>query len=159
VTLLGCIYGCHTFVDWLKLNPRSAHLINTASFAAMASAPGMGAYNVAKAGVLSLSETLYAELLPQHVGVTVVCPVFFKTNLVATGRFDSPAHAAAAETLMRQSRFTAEDVADATVRAMHRKQLYVVLDGKARWLWRFKRLAPTRFLKAVANMYKKRTRG
>ena len=49
VNLFGGIHGCHTMIDWLKANPHGAHLINTASFAAMASAPSMAAYNVAKA--------------------------------------------------------------------------------------------------------------
>ena len=37
-------------------------IINVASAASFSAAPGMAAYNVSKAGVLSLSETLAAEL-------------------------------------------------------------------------------------------------
>ena len=42
----------------------------------------MAAYNVSKAGVLSLSETLAAELSGTGVNVTVLCPTFVKTNIV-----------------------------------------------------------------------------
>ena len=42
----------------------------------------MAAYNVSKAGVLSLSETLAAELAGTGVAVTVLCPTFVKTNIV-----------------------------------------------------------------------------
>ena len=33
VNLLGVIYGCHTFVNWLKRNPDGSHIINVSSTA------------------------------------------------------------------------------------------------------------------------------
>ena len=49
----------------------------------------MAAYNVSKAGVLSLSETLAAELSGSGVKVTVLCPTFVKTNIVDSGRISA----------------------------------------------------------------------
>ena len=76
-----------------RLRPDSARrstghggIINVASAAAFGAAPGMAAYNVSKAGVLSLSETLAAELSGTGVNVTVLCPTFVKTNIVEAGR-------------------------------------------------------------------------
>ena len=63
----------------------TAGIINVASAAAFGAAPGMAAYNVSKAGVLSLSETLAAELSGTGVNVTVLCPTFVKTNIVDVG--------------------------------------------------------------------------
>src|SRR6185295_4032585 len=77
INLWSGIYGCHTFIDWLKQNPSGAHIINVASMAAFESAPPTAAYNATKAAILSLSETHYAQLLPHNVGVTVVCPGSF----------------------------------------------------------------------------------
>jgi NAD(P)-dependent dehydrogenase (short-subunit alcohol dehydrogenase family) len=153
IDLLGAIYGCHTFVERLKQNPRGGHIINTASFAAMASAPAMAAYNVAKAGVLALSETLYAELRQQGVGVTVICPMFFRTKLLEGWSCGGEAERLAAEFYTENAGFTADDVADAAVRAMNRKRLYVVIGAKARWYWRLKRLAPQWFLNLMASRY------
>jgi NAD(P)-dependent dehydrogenase (short-subunit alcohol dehydrogenase family) len=153
VNLFGGVMGCHTMVKWLKANPRGAHLINTASFAAMASAPSMAAYNVAKAGMIALSETLYAELRRHSVGVTVVCPLFFRTNLLANWPCTTEAERRAAEFYTEHAGFTVEDVAEAAVRAMHRRRLYVVLGRKARWYWRLKRLMPQTFLNLIANKY------
>jgi NAD(P)-dependent dehydrogenase (short-subunit alcohol dehydrogenase family) len=153
VNLFGAVQGCHTLVDWLKANPRGAHMINTASFAAMASAPSMAAYNVAKAGILALSETLYAELRRHRVGVTVICPLFFRTNLLASWPCSTEAEQRATEFYTANAGFSAEDVADVTVRAMQRGRLYVVLGRKARWYWRMKRLMPQTFLNLIAAKY------
>ncbi len=54
----------------------------------------MAAYNVSKAGVLSLSETLSAELSGTGVNVTVLCPTFVKTNIVESGRITDKSTAA-----------------------------------------------------------------
>jgi short-subunit dehydrogenase len=152
-SLGGTINGCHTFVPWLKQNPRGAHIINTASLAAFISAPGMAAYNVAKAGVVSLSETLYGELRPYNVGVTVLCPAFFRTRLFERGKFADEAARQIAEQYFLNARLTADDVADAAIRAMHRKRLYVVLRHRAKWFWRAKRFFPKLFHRALAKGY------
>jgi len=158
VNLFGGIYGCHTMVDWLKAHPDRSHIINIASFAAISSAPSMAAYNVGKAGILSLSETLYTELRPHGVGVTVVCPAFFQTNLLDGGRFQSDGQRSIAATYMRRARFTAEDVADAAVRAIASKKLFVVLGRKARFYWLMKRWYPVTFLKTVCGGYLRKLR-
>ena len=44
---------------------------------AIVAAPGMGAYNVTKAAVVALSETLGAEAARDGVGVTVLLPGFY----------------------------------------------------------------------------------
>jgi len=158
VNMFGGIYGCHTMVDWLKCNPYGSHILNISSFAAIASAPAMSAYNVGKAGMLSLSETLFAELRPHNVGVTVVCPVFFQTNLLANGRFQNDGQRHIAASYMRRARFTADDVADAAVRAVERKKLFVVLGRKAWFYWWCKRWTPTTFLKTVSSGYLRKLR-
>lgn len=156
INLYGGIFGCHTMVDWLKANPRGAHIINTASAAAFGSAPDMAAYNVTKAGMLALSETLYGELSPHNVGVTVVCPAFFATNLLTGGRFQQDGHRELALSEFRRSRMTAEDVAQAALRAMRRKQLYVVMPRQTRVLWLWKRAAPAHFLRRISTLFRQR---
>ena len=152
VNLFGVLYGCHAFVDWLAENPDRPHIVNTASMAAVASAPTMGAYNVSKAAVVSLSETLYAELLHRGVGVTVLCPGFVATNLLDAGRWHRPALKSRAEECFAEARITADDVAEATLRAIRRRQLYVVLPLRGRIFWRLKRLLPQWFMTRVARI-------
>jgi NAD(P)-dependent dehydrogenase (short-subunit alcohol dehydrogenase family) len=150
VNLFGVIHGCHSFVDWLAENPHGAHIVNTASMAAVASAPAMGAYSASKAAVVSLSETLYAELMHRGVGVTVLCPGFVATNLLDAGRWHRPALKATAKAYFAEARITADDVAEATLRAIRRKQLYVVLPLRGRIFWWLKRLVPQWFMNGVA---------
>ncbi|MFO0946666.1 MAG: SDR family NAD(P)-dependent oxidoreductase [Planctomycetota bacterium] len=155
INLWNGIYGCHVFVDWLKRNPKGAHIINTASMAAVGSAPTMAAYNVTKAGMLSLSETLYAELMEHNVGVTVVCPSFFATNLLTGGRFADPKQKEWALVMFQNAGFTADDVAHAALDAMRKKKLYVMVPFASKVQWWYKRLAPASFLRYVARMFKK----
>lgn len=155
INLFGGIYGCHTMVDWLKQNPGRAHVVNTASMAALVSAPAMAAYNISKAGLVSLSETLYAELRHHGVGVTVLCPGFFQTNLLSQARMGDPAHCRLTANSMRESRFTAEELADATLRAIARRQLYVVVPRRGRVWWRLKRWMPRSFMRIVAWRFAK----
>ena len=151
INLWGVIYGCHTMVAWLKANPGGAHIVNIASMAAIVSAPSMAPYNVTKAGVLSLSETLYGELLSHNVGVTCVCPSFFPTSIVKSGRFQGDAQREVATKLMADSKCTAEHVAQQILRAIDRRQLYLTVPREATFFWRLKRLMPLRVLKLIAS--------
>jgi short-subunit dehydrogenase len=143
VDLFGVIHGCHVFVPKM-LAQGHGHVLNVASAAGLLCAPRMAAYNVAKAGVVALSETLYAELVGTNVGVTVVCPTFFRTNIAKSGRYSDDAMRARAEKLVSSGQ-TAEVVARATLAAVNRKALYALPMTDARWLWRLKRAAPRAF--------------
>jgi NAD(P)-dependent dehydrogenase (short-subunit alcohol dehydrogenase family) len=72
-------------------------------------------YPVSKAGVVSLSETLYPELHRRGLGVSVVCPGFFPTHVGEHAHFQDERKRAQAERLMRSSPITAQDVARAVV--------------------------------------------
>jgi NAD(P)-dependent dehydrogenase (short-subunit alcohol dehydrogenase family) len=142
INLRGVVLGCHTMVPWLKENPRRSYIMNMASVAGLIAPPGLGAYNVAKAGVIALSETLWQELKRHNVGVTVVCPWFVPTNLLDTGRFADPNGKRAGENLMQASWLTPEKVADKAVRAMLRGRLHCVVGFRAFQFWSTKRHWP-----------------
>ena len=85
INLLGVIHGCHFFIPQMR-KQQSGHIINIASAAAFASMPTMAAYNVSKAGVVALSETISCELAHHKVGVTAVMPEFVRTNIMQHSR-------------------------------------------------------------------------
>ncbi len=154
INLWGAIYGCHTLIDWMKQNPRGAHIVNIASMAAIVSAPGMAPYNMTKAGMVSLSETLYGELKPHNIGVTAVCPAFVPTNILHNGRFATDRQRVMAGRLMSKSRLTADELAQRVLRAIDRKQLYVFAPLVSQVFWRLKRFMPMVLLKLVARSHR-----
>lgn len=158
VNLKGVMLGCHTLVPWMKEAAPGGHIVNVASVAAYLGAPSMSAYNASKAGVVAYSETLAAELKELGVGVTVVLPGFFPTQLLTRGVFAEPVHRQIAEELASKSKFTADDVVEATLAAVRRRDLYVVIGRRARWLWRLKRAMPRKFVHAIASRYQEKLR-
>lgn len=143
INLWGPIHGSHVFAPILRTGepdvPRG--IINVASAAAFGAAPGMAAYNVSKAGVLMLSETMAAELSGTGVKVTVLCPTFVKTNIVESGRISTGATRLANQ-VMRLTGLTAEKVAKTCLDAHDRGDLYCMPQFEAKIGWNIKRLAP-----------------
>jgi NAD(P)-dependent dehydrogenase (short-subunit alcohol dehydrogenase family) len=143
INLWGPIHGSHVFAPILREGdsevPRG--IINVASAAAFGAAPGMGAYNVSKAGVLMLSETLAAELSGTGVKVTVLCPTFVKTNILEAGRISAETNQFAHK-IMRWTGVSADKVAHTCLDAHDRGDLYCMPQLEAKFGWNIKRLAP-----------------
>jgi NAD(P)-dependent dehydrogenase (short-subunit alcohol dehydrogenase family) len=151
INLWGPIHGCHVFTPILReAEPSHAPrgIINVASAAAFGAAPGMAAYNVSKAGVLSLSETLAAELAGTPVRVTVLCPTFVKTNIIESGRISEQSSELAGK-LMRWTGLSAEKVARTCLDAHDRGELYCMPQFDAKIGWNIKRLAPQTYTRAA----------
>lgn len=151
INLWGPIHGCHVFTPILReacASGRRGGIINVASAAAFGAAPGMAAYNVSKAGVLSLSETLSAELSGTGINVTVLCPTFVKTNIVESGRITAES-TQLADRLMRWTGFSPERVARSCLDTNDRGGLYCMPQPDARIGWGIKRLTPTVYTRAV----------
>jgi NAD(P)-dependent dehydrogenase (short-subunit alcohol dehydrogenase family) len=85
----------------------SGHIVNVASLAGRAAAPGIATYCATKHGVIGLSEAVRTELRGSGVEVTVVMPGYARTEL-ASGVPD----------LRGVKRVTPEEIADATVAAL-----------------------------------------
>ena len=150
INLLGVVNGCRAAVPLMRRQGTGV-ILNIASSAGFAAAPKMSAYNASKAGVISLSETLAAELYGSGVQVSVAMPGFFRTGLLETMR--APAEEGAfARRLMEGSAYDAADAARAILAATARGDLYIVWPKEYRWLWRTKRHFPMRFLRLVQRM-------
>ncbi|KQY04636.1 short-chain dehydrogenase [Mycobacterium sp. Root135] len=148
INLWGPIHGCQVFTPILREAGRPAGIVNVGSAAAFGAAPGMAAYNVSKAGVLSLSETLAAELSGTGINVTVLCPTFVKTNIVQAGRISAQS-TQLADKLMRWTGFTPERVVRACLDTNDRGGLYCMPQPDARIGWGIKRFTPTVYTRAV----------
>ncbi|MGH3715901.1 MAG: SDR family NAD(P)-dependent oxidoreductase [Micromonosporaceae bacterium] len=156
INIKGVVRGCRTFIPGFKAQG-SGHIVNVASLAAIMKLPAMGSYNVTKAGVLALSETLRYELEPYGIGTTVVCPAFFPTNL--NDRLRSPDKAAAelSVKLMQSTSLTAEQVASQVYDAVGARRFLVLSRGDAVRAARLKRFLP-RLVDAQVRRYWARLR-
>ncbi|MGW4715234.1 SDR family NAD(P)-dependent oxidoreductase [Nocardia sp. NPDC004260] len=143
INLWGVVHGCEVFAPRLRTAGRGG-IINVASAAGFAAAPSMAAYNVSKAGVLSLSETMAAELSGSGVAVTVLCPTFVRTNVARDGRITKES-AQLADFLMRWTGFSPERVARTALDAHDRGQLYVLPQLDAHVVWLLKRYFPAQY--------------
>ena len=141
VDLFSVIHGVQHFVPRMLKQAEGGHVVNTASAAGLTSTPGMAAYNVAKHGVVTLSETMYHELqaAKANVGVSVLCPAWVPTGIHQSARnrqqeFGQPKPAgglsAAYEERMGQAvkagRLTATDIANEVFAAVTEDRFYVI---------------------------------
>ncbi|NLA10623.1 MAG: SDR family NAD(P)-dependent oxidoreductase [Firmicutes bacterium] len=150
----GTVHGCHSFIPRMKAQG-GGHILNIASAAGFASLPEMAPYNLTKAAVISLSETLYAELAPDNIGITVACPNFFNTNLLQTMRYTEQFQYEFARTAFTNSRMSGSDVAGVILKAVRRGKLYCLPMFSGRILWLLKRLSPQLYFRVMARLCRK----
>lgn len=151
VNLFGVVRGCHLFAPRLRKQGRG-RIINIASFAGLAGAPGIAAYGTTKAAVVALSEMLRAELNGSGVEVSVVCPTFFRTNLLQNFRSPHAGQQKAAQKLMDTARETAADIASIIVRQSDRGRFLILPGRQSTWLHRLKRWMPGTYFRIVARI-------
>ena len=141
----GVLRGCHAFVPDMKAQG-SGYIVNIASMAGLLNPPGMSHYNTAKAAVIALSETLHPELHAFGVGVSCVCPSFFKTNLAESMRTPDLTTAKNMNRLLESSDITAADIADIIFTGVQRGEFLIIPHEKAKAVWDFKRANPDQYL-------------
>jgi NAD(P)-dependent dehydrogenase (short-subunit alcohol dehydrogenase family) len=88
--LWSVIHGVRAFVPIMLRQGTEGHIVNTASMAGVLSGPFGSAYHATKHAVVAISEAVHHELAlaGSQVKVSVLCPGFVKTNILAP---ESPA--------------------------------------------------------------------
>ena len=93
VNVMGVAHGVRVFTPLMLAAAETdpawrGHIVNTASMAGLLNAPNMGAYNVSKHAVVSMSETLYQDLslVSTQVHAHVLCPFFVPTGITRSHR-------------------------------------------------------------------------
>jgi NAD(P)-dependent dehydrogenase (short-subunit alcohol dehydrogenase family) len=134
VNVWGPIHGIEVFVPRMIEQGRGGHVLFTASFAGLVANRELGAYNVSKAAVVAMAESLRKDVREHNIGVSVLCPMRVQSNidLSARNRPDELGGSAANRT------YTAEElealdgrlidtapVAALVLDAMRRNDLYI----------------------------------
>lgn len=146
INLMGVIHGCKAFIPIFK-KQGSGHVVNIASAAGFCAMAEMSPYNVTKAGVISLSETLRPELKYQNIGVTVVCPSFFPTNLMDRIRSSNQKAHNRMDAFFNKSMGSAESVSRHIIKSVKKNKTYVVTQPDAKFWWFLKRHFPNFYIK------------
>ena len=152
VNLWGVIHGCHYFVPQFKQQGFGA-IINVASAAGFTAAPEMTAYNVTKASVLALSETLSAELRSANIRINVLCPTLVPTNIMKNGRLPKSYSGLADQLLMNHAFIDSEQVAKKTLNQLDANKLYTIPQPDAKLFWWMKRISPQLYAKLLGVGY------
>jgi NAD(P)-dependent dehydrogenase (short-subunit alcohol dehydrogenase family) len=135
VDLWSVIYGVKTFLPLIR-EAGEGHIVNTASSSGLQSAPEIGPYNVAKFGVVAISETLQLELIAEDspIGASVLCPGAIATRITESER-NRPDAVADTETNQRFRMFASkiveeghspESVAERVVHAIREKEFWIL---------------------------------
>lgn len=138
VNLWGPIHGVECFVARMvrELGARKeeGHVLFTASFAGLVANKDLGPYNVTKAGVVALAESLHKDLRGTGIGVSVLCPMRVTTNIDQSYR-NRPAELGGAQAnrtytaeeraTLNGATLTTAPVAELVLDAMRREALYI----------------------------------
>jgi NAD(P)-dependent dehydrogenase (short-subunit alcohol dehydrogenase family) len=81
VNLMGVVHGVLALLPHLKEHGEGGHIVNTSSVLGLVGLSPAGAYSATKYAVVGMSEVLRAELAPDGIGVSVLCPSFVNTRL------------------------------------------------------------------------------
>ncbi len=143
--LLGVVY---TMRAAARLMRRGSRIVNVTSVSGRVPTPGEAFYSATKAAVVSLSESLTAELAAREIGVTVVLPGEMSTALFA----EHPSWELRPD-FQRRMEQPPEHVARAIVRAVRADRFEVVAPAYMRAVLLLQRIAPGLFRRGVGKYY------
>jgi NAD(P)-dependent dehydrogenase (short-subunit alcohol dehydrogenase family) len=142
IDLWGSIHAVEAFLPRLLEQGAGGHIAFTASFAGLVPNVGLGAYSVAKYGVVSLAETLAREVKDDGIGVSVLCPMVVETKLVSNSERIRGADYGLASTAVvtegpgpapsQEDTLSVDEVARLTADAIVANRLYVLPHAAAR---------------------------
>lgn len=157
LNVMGVVRGTKAFLPAM-LKAGRGRIINVASIAGLASAPGIMSYGTAKAAVVALSEQLRAEVLDRGLTVHAVCPAFFRTNLTENFKGDVRFRALA-DKMMDRSRESADDIAAEVYRQSEAGTFLILPTARERWMWRLKRWLPETYFRRLVSAARRHIEG
>ncbi|HBK55746.1 MAG TPA: short-chain dehydrogenase [Xanthomonadales bacterium] len=150
VNLMGVVRGCRLFLPTM-IDRGRGQIVNVASFAGLAGAPYIMSYGVAKAAVVALSEQLRAEVVNEGIKVSVVCPAFFRTNLLQNFEGDTRMRQTAAR-LMERSPDSLDSVADKVFAGIEQGRFLILPTRREPMFWRLKRWFPELYFRQMRKL-------
>jgi NAD(P)-dependent dehydrogenase (short-subunit alcohol dehydrogenase family) len=139
VNFMGAVHGIQAFLPHIKAHREGGHFVNTASMAGLYGPAGIAPYNATKAAVISLTETLSAELAGTDIGVSVLCTAFVRTRIATSVRNRPTRFGAATDELANPQMAALVDagldpghVAERVLAGIRRNDLYILTHPEVR---------------------------
>jgi NAD(P)-dependent dehydrogenase (short-subunit alcohol dehydrogenase family) len=145
VNFWGVVHGIEAFVPRLIAQGQGGHVVNTASMAGLVGMQWLGVYCASKFAVVGLSEGLHRELKPHGIGVSVLCPMIVDTAINQNSIRNRPSDLRdpgpelvppEATSAMVGSTIAPEEVARRVVRALDRRDFYILTHPEQREILR-----------------------
>jgi len=144
INQMAVIYGSHYATEVMK-KQRSGLIITISSIAGVASMPNMSMYNVTKAAVLALGESMYAEVKPFGIQVSVALPEFFRSGIMEQAKGDANAKTIGMKKI-EKAPFTPEEVAEVVLKGAGDGDFYIMHPFKAKLAFFVRNRFPNFFL-------------
>jgi NAD(P)-dependent dehydrogenase (short-subunit alcohol dehydrogenase family) len=135
VNLFGIVKGVQAFLPAIRAHGQGGHIVNTSSMAGLIAVPELqvGVYTASKYACTGYCEILRAELAPEAIGVSVLCPGLIDTQLSLTSarnrpkRFGGPLPTPGPmPEAMRQVAMQPEQVGPIVVRGIKANRLHIL---------------------------------
>ncbi len=148
INLLSIVRSSQVFIPLFKKQGHG-HIANVASMAGLLFGPKMGSYNISKAGVVALSETMFFELKSFGIKVSVVCPGFFQTNLGESIKSTDPKAQEIVKLLLASSKLSSAQIAAYTYKELVAGRFMILPHPDYHRFWRIKRYIPTLYYRLM----------
>ena len=84
INVMGLVHVTEVFLPLLRPNDQGGYIVNTASMAGHFTSAYISPYNALRLAVVEYSENLRQELVGSNIGISVLCPTWFKSNIPNT---------------------------------------------------------------------------
>jgi len=135
VNTFGIVKAVQAFLPGMRAHGRGGHIVNTSSMAGLIAIPELqvGVYTASKYACTAYCELLRAELAPEGIGVSVLCPGLIDTQLGATSARNRPAafggplaDPGPMPAEMRKTAMPPEEVGPIVVRGIRANRLHIL---------------------------------
>lgn len=151
VNLLGTVNINQAALRMMK-QQKFGHLVNVAGLIGLLPTPSMSSYAATNAAIIAYTESLYTELEPLNINVSLVCPSFFKSHLNENLYTTDPIARARFERLINRPDMPTAEVARRTLVQIEKQRFLILPHPNSSVLWRQKRWFPERFYRSLKEL-------
>ncbi len=147
VNFYGTLYMIKSFLPIL-LNRPEAHIVNVSSMGGFIPFPKQTFYSASKAGVKTLTEGLYAELLNTSVKVTLILPGAINTNITQNSGVEMNISKAEQS---KMKMLNADKAAEQIIKAVEKDKFSALVGSDAKFLDLIYRINPGWAVRFIAK--------